>query len=88
VAPVGQPGAALYGALPLEGQGLHMMCVGQESCDNRSDKRGMQERLHGTGALRIDLVQAVYRLVQADAQFHLPAHPIEGGDLPWPKPRG
>src|SRR5919199_317806 len=48
----------------------------------------MQERFHRAGALGIDLVQAVDRLIQFDAQFHLPADPIEVGDLPWPKPRG
>src|SRR5918997_3593639 len=48
----------------------------------------MQERFHRAGALGIDLVQAVDRLIQFDAQFDLPADPIDVGDLPWPKPRG
>ena len=48
----------------------------------------MQERFHRAGALGIDLVQAVDRLIQFDAQFDLPADPIDVGDLSWPKPRG
>jgi hypothetical protein len=46
--------------------------MGQKSGDNRGDERGMQERLHRAGTLGIDMVQAVDRLIQFDAQFHLP----------------
>jgi hypothetical protein len=48
----------------------------------------MQERFHRAGALGLDLIQAVDRLSQFDAQFDLPADPLDVGDLPWPKPRG
>ncbi|MBI3328076.1 MAG: hypothetical protein HYZ81_15415 [Nitrospinae bacterium] len=41
----------------------------------------MQERLHRTGLLGVILVQAVHRLVQLDAQLHLPAHAEEVGHL-------
>jgi hypothetical protein len=54
--------------------------------DGRSHERGMQERLHRTWPLGVDLVQAVYRLVQLDAEFDLPAHPVQVGDLPRAEP--
>jgi hypothetical protein len=65
-----------------------MVGVGEEGDTNRGDARGMSERCHRAGAFGIALVQAVDRLIQCDPQFHLPAHPIQVGDLPWPQPRG
>src|ERR687888_2133758 len=62
------------------------MGMSQERSDNRGDERGMQERLHRTGALGIDLVQTVDRLVPSEAQFDLPAHAVEVGHLPRPDP--
>ena len=52
------------------------------------DGRGRQERLQGAWPLGIDRVQPVHRLVQPDAEFHLPAHAVEVGDLPRADPRG
>ena len=61
------------------------MC--QESGQDRRDERGMQQRFQGAGPLGIDRVQAVHRLVQLDAEFHLPAHAVKVGDLSWADPR-
>src|SRR6266487_1253152 len=46
----------------------------------------MQERLHRTGALGIDLVQAVHRLIQSDAQLDFPADAVEISHLPRADP--
>jgi hypothetical protein len=54
----------------------------EESGDGRGDERSMQERLQGVGPRGIRLVEAVHGLVQADAQFDLPAHAVEVSDLP------
>jgi hypothetical protein len=48
----------------------------------------MEGRLHRAGALGIELVQMVDRLIQLHAQFDRPAAAIDLGDLPGPKPRG
>ena len=37
----------------------------------------MQEGLQGARLLGVDRVEAVHRLVQPEAEFHLPAHPVE-----------
>jgi hypothetical protein len=63
------------------------MRVSQEGGDNRGDERGMQERLQGAGPLGVNLVQAVHRLIQSNAQFDFPAHAVEVRDLPRPNPR-
>jgi hypothetical protein len=42
----------------------------------------MPERLHRTGALGVDLIQAVHRLVQPDAPFDFPADTVAVGHLP------
>ena len=67
--------------------GLEVMRVRQEGSEGRGHERGMQERLQGTRLLGVDLVEAVHRLVQPDAEFDLPAHPVEVGDLQWAEPR-
>jgi hypothetical protein len=64
------------------------MGMSEQSGKNRGDERGMPERFHRAGALGLDLVQAVHRFIQPNAQFDLPTDPIEVRDLPWPKPRG
>ena len=46
----------------------------------------MQQRLEGTRSLGVNLVQAVDRLVQLDAELHLPAHAVEVGNLPRADP--
>ena len=66
----------------LRRAGLQIVRMGEEGRDNGGDERGMQERLHRAGALGVDLVQAMDRFVQLDAQFHLPADPVEVGHLP------
>ena len=66
----------------LRRAGLQIVDMGQQGRDHGGDERGMQERLHRAGALGVDLVQAMYRFVQLDAQFHLPADPVEIGHLP------
>jgi hypothetical protein len=67
--------------------GPHIVGVGEEGGDNGGDERGMQKRLHRTGAPGVDLVQAMHRFIQLDAQFDLPADPIEIGYLPRADPR-
>jgi hypothetical protein len=62
--------------------------VGEESSDNGGDERGMQEGLHRTGALSVDLVQAMDGLVQLDTQFNFPPHPVQISYLSWADPRG
>jgi hypothetical protein len=47
------------GHAPLWGLRLQMMSVGQEGYKNGGDARGMQERLHGTRPLGVDLIQAM-----------------------------
>src|SRR5262245_57976406 len=71
----------------LRRAGLQIVGMGQEGRDNGGDERGMQERLHRAGALGVDLVQAMDGLVQLDAQFHLPADPVEIGHLPGAEAR-
>jgi hypothetical protein len=91
-------GNRLTGRRQLQGQPLGMYRgsvrdipawgrrVGQEGHDNGGDERGMQERLHGTGMLGVDLVQAVHGLVHLDAQFDLPPDPADLGYLPSANP--
>jgi hypothetical protein len=67
---------------------LEVMRVRQEGRQGRGQERGVQERLQGTRRLGVDGVEAVHRLVQPDAEFDLPAHPVEVGDLQWAKPWG
>jgi hypothetical protein len=82
----GQPPGMYRGLSPehprLRGPRLPIVSVGQESSHNGGDERGMQERLHGTRPLGVDLVEAVDGLVQLDAEFHLPSDPIKVGHLP------
>jgi len=66
---------------------LQIMSKGEERSKNRGDERGMQERLQGAGPLGVNLVGAVHRLVQPDAECDLPAHAVEVSDLPWVNPR-
>ena len=68
--------------------GVHIMGMGEEGGDGRGDERGMQEGLQGARPLGVNRIQAIDRLIQPDAEFHLPAHPIEVGDLPRADPRG
>jgi hypothetical protein len=56
----------------LRWAGLPSVGLGEEGGNHRGDERGMQERFHRAGAFGIDLVQAVDRRSQFDAQFHLP----------------
>ena len=58
--------------------GLEIVGVGEESGENRRDERSMQQCLQGAGPFGVDRVQAMHRLVQLDAEFHLPAHAVEG----------
>src|SRR5262245_28342847 len=60
---------------------LEVRRMRQESSQGRGDERGMQECLQRTRLLGVDRVEAVHRLVQPDAEFDLPAHPVEVSDL-------
>jgi hypothetical protein len=64
------------------------MRVRQEGGKGRGHERGRQERLERTRALGVDLVEAVPRLVQPDAECALPAHTVAIGDLPRAEPWG
>src|SRR6267142_2998315 len=54
--------------------GFRVVGMREEGGDGRGDERGMQEGLQGARPLGVDGIQAVDRLVQPDAEFHLPAH--------------
>jgi hypothetical protein len=51
------------------------------------EARGRQARLHRTGALRVNLIQAMDGLVHLDPQVHFPTHPVEVSHLSWADPR-
>jgi hypothetical protein len=61
--------------------------VGEESDNDGGDERGMQKGLHRTGALSVNLVQAMDGFVQLDAQFNFPTHPVQVSHLSWADPR-
>src|SRR5688572_6812324 len=46
----------------------------------------MQERLQRARPLGVDLVQTIYRFVQPNTAFDLPAHTVEVGHLPGADP--
>ena len=64
------------------------MRVRQESRDGRGHEGGIQERLQGTGRLGVDLVEAVHRRVQPEADLDLPPYAVEVGDLQRAEPGG
>jgi hypothetical protein len=53
----------------LRRTGSEMVPVRQHRGDGRGDERGMQEGLEGTRPLGVDLVRAMRRFVQLDAQL-------------------
>ena len=63
---------------------LHGVDMREQGGDGRGDERGIQEGLQGARLLGIDRVQPVDRLIQPDAELHLPADAVEVGDLPRP----
>ena len=62
--------------------GVDMVGMREQGSKGGGDERGMPERLQGTRPFGVDRVQPVHRLVQPHAQFDLPAHAVEVGDLP------
>jgi hypothetical protein len=70
---------------------LHMVRMCEEGRQGRGHQGGMQECLHRAGPLGVNLVQTVHRLIQLEAEFDLPAHTVEIGNLqradPWRKIR-
>lgn len=70
----------------LLGTSLQIVRVSEDGGDRRGHERGMQERLQGAGPFGVNRVEAVLQLVQLDAAFDLPAHPVEVRHLPWADP--
>jgi hypothetical protein len=64
-----------------------MVGVGEESGKNGGDARGLPEGLHRTGALSVNLVQAMDGRVHLEAQCNFPTPPIEVSDLSRADPR-
>jgi hypothetical protein len=62
--------------------------VRQEGSDGRGHQGSIQESLEGTRLLGVDLVEAIHRRVQPDAEFDLPAHAVEVADLQRAEPGG
>jgi len=62
-----------------------MVGMREEGGEGRGDARGMQARLQGARPFGVARVPAVHRLGQPEAEVHLPAHPVEVGNLPRAK---
>ena len=86
-APGVQRGLGAWGARLLR-TGVHVVGMREQGGEGRGDERGMPEGLQRPWLLGVDGVQSVDRLIQPEAEFPLPPHPVEVGDLPRPHPWG
>src|SRR5882724_3882330 len=84
----GLPGGLRAGRARRLRARVHVVRMCAPGADGRRDEGGMPAGLQRAGPVRVARVQAGDGLLPPDAEFPLPAHAVQGSDLPRPEPWG